>query len=313
MENNISVRTSRSWLSYEKIYPIAIAFCTIMMAIWTPITIANSYIIHNAETNNILTGGANIAMVEQHKTKAMQLKDRIKKLDGQNKVGPKGEKGPLGEKGEKGVIGEGGIFGIKGRKGTVGRTGPLGNDGETGNKGEPGVKGLKGNSTGDPGLKGPKGPNGEKGDGPPTPSLPKVYNITRAFKGDKKVYQTFCWDTCRDITVKLSYQGDADLYANEGSPPRIKNSNCDDCLCKSRSSSSPDTCYITTAGENSFYTTVYAHDDYRNAQITFDGPNFNDTIVDNDDSRECSGESCDEPEETTDRQTEPQTETTNRS
>ena len=73
-----------------------------------------------------------------------------------------------------------------------------------------------------------------------------VYNITRAFKGDKKVYQTFCWDTCRDITVKLSYQGDADLYANEGSPPRIENSNCDNCLCKSRSSSSPDTCYITT-------------------------------------------------------------------
>jgi len=296
MENINAVETGNRWISYEKLYPLAIAFCTIMMAIWIPITIANTYIIHDADTNKYLTGKANIVMVEQHKTKAMQLKDRINKLDGQNKVGLKGEKGPLGEKGEDGGTGEGGIKGNKGRKGSKGTTGPSGNDGEKGNKGDPGIKGHKGNSTGDPGPKGPKGQKGEKGDGPPGPSLPKVYNITRAFKGDKKVYQTFCWDTCRDITVKLSYQGDADLYANEGSPPRIENSNCDNCLCKSRSSSSPDTCYITTDSSNSFYTTVYAHDDYRNAQLIFDGPNFNNTIFDNDDSHECSGESCDDLE-----------------
>ena len=66
------------------------------------------------DTNKYLTGKANIVMVEQHKTKAMQLNDRINKLDGQNKVGLKGEKGPLGEKGEDGGTGEGGIKGNKG-------------------------------------------------------------------------------------------------------------------------------------------------------------------------------------------------------
>ena len=75
-----------------------------------------------------------------------------------------------------------------------------------------------------------------------------VFNITRAPKGDKRVYQTFCWDDCRDATVKIVYNGDADLYANQGSPPRIKNNNCGDCLCKSRSASSPDQCIVTTMG-----------------------------------------------------------------
>ena len=75
-----------------------------------------------------------------------------------------------------------------------------------------------------------------------------VFNITRAPKGDKRVYQTFCWDDCRDATVKIVYNGDADLYANQGSPPRITNNNCGDCLCKSRSASSPDQCIVTTMG-----------------------------------------------------------------
>ena len=36
------------YLSYEKIRPIAMAFCSVMLVIWIPITIANSYTIHNS-------------------------------------------------------------------------------------------------------------------------------------------------------------------------------------------------------------------------------------------------------------------------
>ena len=39
---------SGSWLSYEKLCPIAIAYCTIMMAVWIPIEISNSYTIHGS-------------------------------------------------------------------------------------------------------------------------------------------------------------------------------------------------------------------------------------------------------------------------
>jgi hypothetical protein len=48
MAPNAPGRTGGSWLSYEKLFPIAIAYCTIMMAVWIPITISNSYTIHNA-------------------------------------------------------------------------------------------------------------------------------------------------------------------------------------------------------------------------------------------------------------------------
>ena len=51
MKNINAVETGNRWISYEKLYPLAIAFCTIMMAIWIPITIANSYIIHDAGTH----------------------------------------------------------------------------------------------------------------------------------------------------------------------------------------------------------------------------------------------------------------------
>ena len=95
-----------------------------------------------------------------------------------------------------------------------------------------------------------------------------VFNITRAPKGNKRVYQTFCWDDCRDATVKIVYNGDADLYANQGSPPRITNNNCGDCLCKSRSASSPDQCIVTTMGmfdlDVSPYIIIFElHDDIR--------------------------------------------------
>ena len=35
-----------SWFSYERLYPIAIAYCTVMIAIWIPIEISNTLTIH---------------------------------------------------------------------------------------------------------------------------------------------------------------------------------------------------------------------------------------------------------------------------
>jgi hypothetical protein len=116
-----------------------------------------------------------------------------------------------------------------------------------------------------------------------------------------EVFQVFCLETCRDVSIDLRYQGykGAELYAKEGSPPRInsQNSGCNDCLCKhsdarrSVSCLHRDTCVrrdtcvqVTTSGVNNFYTAVYARNDYSNGNLTFDGPNFNYTITDDDDS-----------------------------
>ena len=35
-----------SWFSYERLYPIAIAYCAVMIAIWIPIEISNTLTIH---------------------------------------------------------------------------------------------------------------------------------------------------------------------------------------------------------------------------------------------------------------------------
>ena len=80
-----------------------------------------------------------------------------------------------------------------------------------------------------------------------------AFNISQAEKGDVNVYQTFCRGTCRDITVRLTYNrgGDADMYTKEGSPPNaasMNTSRCDDCICKSVNSNSPDFCAVTTNG-----------------------------------------------------------------
>ena len=36
-----------SWFSYEKLYPIAIAYCAVMIAIWIPIEISNTLTIYS--------------------------------------------------------------------------------------------------------------------------------------------------------------------------------------------------------------------------------------------------------------------------
>lgn len=287
---------SGSWLSYEKLCPIAIAYCTIMMAVWIPIEISNSYTIHGSATNVILTGEETNEMIKAQDDQTNLLSNRINSLKSKDTKGPKGDTGQPGDRGEKGTPGQKGIKGNKGRRGSTGSSGPKGNDGKIGVKGERGIQGPKGNSTGDPGPPGPKGEKGEKGDSPPTPSLPTVFNISATAKGDIKVYQTFCWGTCRDITVKVQYArgGDADLYTKEGSPPSASSisssSGCSDCLCTSKNSNSPDVCFVTTSGENSFYTAVYAHKSYRNGNVTFDGPNYKSTTRSEDESRDIDSD-----------------------
>jgi len=279
-----------SWLSYEKISPIAIAYCMIMLAVWIPIEISNSYTIHGPETSVILNGIDTKHMLVTQGVRTSGLLHRVISLKSKDTTGPKGEMGLPGDKGEKGYQGQKGIKGNKGRKGSSGSKGPTGNKGDIGQKGERGVPGPKGKSTGDPGPQGPKGEKGEKGDHPPLPSLPTVFNINATAKGDVKIYQTTCHGTCRDITVKVEYDrgGDADLYTKEDSPPSesaMKGASCPDCLCTSKNSNSPDICFVTTSGTNSFYTAVYAHKTYQNGKITFDGPNYDSTRRSEDDSR----------------------------
>jgi len=294
MTANAPVSTGGSWLSYEKLSPIAIAYCTVMLAVWIPIAISNSHTIHSTETNKILIGRDVTEMVKEHHYRAKQLSDRIERLNKtRDAKGPKGEMGLPGDKGVKGQKGETGMPGVKGRKGSKGIKGSRGNKGEWGDKGERGVPGPKGNNTGDTGPQGPQGQKGEKGDSPPQPSPPTIFTISQAEKGDANVYQTFCWGTCRDITVRLTYNrgGDADLYTKEGSPPNatmMASSRCDDCVCKSLNSNSPDFCAVTTNGQNSFYTAVYAHKGYSNGKVTFDGPNYNYTLQETDDDSQNS-------------------------
>ena len=44
----MATAVGEGYFSYEKIRPIAMAFCSVMLLIWIPITIANSYTIHNS-------------------------------------------------------------------------------------------------------------------------------------------------------------------------------------------------------------------------------------------------------------------------
>ena len=46
----MATAVGEGYFSYEKIRPIAMAFCSVMLLIWIPITIANSYTIHNSGT-----------------------------------------------------------------------------------------------------------------------------------------------------------------------------------------------------------------------------------------------------------------------
>jgi len=116
--------SSGSCLSYEKIYPIAIAYCTIMMAVWIPVEISNSYTIHGPATNVILTGGQTNDMIKAQEVRTNGLSNRINSLKSKDTKGPKGDTGRQGDKGEKGDPGQKGIEGNKGRKGSSGSRGP---------------------------------------------------------------------------------------------------------------------------------------------------------------------------------------------
>ena len=75
---------------------------------------------------------------------------------------------------------------------------------------------------------------------------------------------------------KILLQGFFPFIFREDSPPKIQNSDCDDCpLCRSRSSQLRDSCdSIDTQHGDSFYAMVVAHKDYINATITFSALNL---------------------------------------
>ena len=101
-------------------------------------------------------------------------------------------------------------------------------------------------------------------------------NISRAEKNDKNLFNVTCIGPCRDVSIHLVVStGDADLYAREGSPPKIQNSDCDDCpMCRSRSSQLTDNCENIHTLTSSFYTLVVAHKAYNDAKLTFSAINL---------------------------------------
>ena len=46
----MAAAAGEGYFSYEKIRPVAMGFCSVMLLIWIPITISNSYTIHNSGT-----------------------------------------------------------------------------------------------------------------------------------------------------------------------------------------------------------------------------------------------------------------------
>ncbi len=105
--------------------------------------------------------------------------------------------------------------------------------------------------------------------------------IERGAKGEMTTYLVSCLGHCRDVHVHLEVEaGDADLYAREGTPPKIENSNCDDCpLCKSRSSNLEDSCSgMTTVRGDSFYLTVTAHKSFTKAKLKISGFNLKSVV-----------------------------------
>ena len=77
----------------------------------------------------------------------------------------------------------------------------------------------------------------------------------RNSKGDIKVYKITCHgNICRDVSLQLRIsRGDADLYAKEDRPPKIMDSNCNDCTCKSRGSEQFDSCSVTTQRKHLYF------------------------------------------------------------
>ena len=137
-------------------------------------------------------------------------------------------------------------------------------------------------------------------------------------KGSKKVYEINCNGPCHNIKMTMKpTSGDSDLYAREGSPPRIRDSNCGNCPeCASREGSgNQDRCTVSF-GKNKlyhipfrlsisinraknlgqltmyyyfldtdqFYATIVGHSSYSGGRFTVSGENLGNVVYDEDDS-----------------------------
>jgi len=259
---------------FEKALPFMVGFLAVVVAALLPLVISTHMQISTQEAQDALRGNVRSSLKKlkiqyDGKLKTMSQKQGAKGEPGdKGEIGISGNSGIPGREGRKGEKGDSGPKGIVGPKGPAGLTGPAGPDGPQGPKGERGPGG---------GDQGPPGPKGEKGDAAPTPLGPITMTIETASKGQTFMYQVTCLGVCRDVGITLSVaEGDGDLYAREESPPKIQNSDCDNCpLCRSRSSQLKDNCEnISTMHGTSFYAMVVAHKAFTGGTLTFTALNL---------------------------------------
>jgi len=262
---------------FQRALPFLVGCLSVLVALLLPVVISTYMQISTKDAQDILRGNVMRAIQKTNKHMMEEIGKTNQKRD---RAGPKGPNGEPGESGVTGINGEFGPNGPKGEPGLSGLQGPAGPNGTSGLKGPKGILGNKGEQGSGAGQKGEPGPVGIKGEkGASAPSFPAEsieIRIPSANKGDTTLYQVTCWGACNDIGIRVEVaSGDADLYAREGSPPIIQNSDCDSCpLCRSRSSQLSDNCERIDAFNGTFYAMVVAHKMYRDARITFSGMNL---------------------------------------
>merc|ERR1712241_1397620 len=158
-----------------------LVFSSVLVAIFAPLSISNSHIIHMPETKRILSGEDGILKLNNSHAQLRKLNDSLTDIIRTKQPGPLGSDGSKGSRGQKGQKGDRGIKGEQGDRGVIGSQGPKGGRGPTGEKGERGPRGEKGTENG------PKGEKGEKGEGPFVPPGPREIDLGRNSKGDTKV------------------------------------------------------------------------------------------------------------------------------
>jgi len=262
---------------FQRALPFLVGCLSILVAVLLPVVISTYMQISTKDAQDILRGNVMKAIQKTNKHMMEEIGKTSQKRD---REGPKGPKGGPGEEGVAGTGGEFGPYGPKGEPGLVGPAGSTGLNGTSGHigpSGSPGSKGQQGSGAGEKGDPGPVGIKGERGASAPSlPAEPIEMKIPTARKGDTALYQVTCWGACNDIGISLRVaSGDADLYAREGSPPTIQNSDCDSCpLCRSRSSQLTDHCERIDAFNGTFYAMVVAHKMFNDCQIIFSGMNL---------------------------------------
>jgi len=263
---------------FERALPFLVGCLSVLVALLLPLVISTYIQISSKDAQDALRGNVMKALTASNQ----QIKDRLHKAEIKKSIkgsaGEKGDKGEIGARGLTGQIGRKGEMGEKGQPGPDGPKGDVGPAGSQGDQGTQGSKGDRGTGDGDKGDPGEQGPKGEKGESAPLPSGPIKVEIPSASKGDTNLYQVTCLGAsgCRDIGINLVVaSGDADLYAREDAPPKIQNSDCDNCpLCRSRSSQLTDNCERINVDNGTFYTMVVAHKAFRDCIITFSGMNL---------------------------------------